>query len=79
MIYLYANIVLLSPGGGIGRRAGLKIRLGLNPVPVQVWPRAPLKRHSSVSFLLNLITKFIYYTYLVVVYVALIELGMFFL
>ena len=35
---------LICPGGGIGRRVGLKIRLELNPVPVQVWPRAFVKR-----------------------------------
>lgn len=29
-----------SPGGGIGRRVGLKIRLGSPLVPVQVWLRA---------------------------------------
>ncbi len=40
-----------SPGGGIGRRVGLKIRLELNPVPVQVWPRAIIK--SSKEFFFN--------------------------
>lgn len=46
---------MLCPGGGIGRRAGLKIRLGLNPVPVQVWPRAFLKELERVLFLYHFI------------------------
>ena len=36
-------VITFCPGGGIGRRVGLKIRLGSPPVPVQVWLRAPLK------------------------------------
>lgn len=46
---------LISPGGGIGRRVGLKIRLELNPVPVQVWPRAILK---ELKFEFFFITKY---------------------
>ena len=40
----------ICPGGGIGRRVGLKIRLELNPVPVQVWPRAVFKRTQMSPF-----------------------------
>ncbi len=42
----------LCPGGGTGRRVGLKIRLGSPPVPVQVWPRAPLLEDSLMESLL---------------------------
>ena len=31
------------PGGEIGRRKGLKIPRDLNPVPVRLRPRAPIK------------------------------------
>ena len=51
---------MLCPGGGIGRRAGLKIRLGLNPVPVLVWPRAFLKELERVLFfyIISFVTKY---------------------
>ena len=37
----------ICPGGGIGRRVGLKIRLDSPPVPVQVWLRAIFLRLSK--------------------------------
>ena len=39
----------MCPGGGTGRRVGLKIQLGSPLVPVQVWPRANLKTHSKTN------------------------------
>lgn len=39
--YIRLQFYITCPGGGIGRRVGLKIRLGSPPVPVQVWLRAP--------------------------------------
>jgi hypothetical protein len=45
----YTEIVLLKtvpcPGGGIGRRTGLKILRALKPMPVQVRPWAPFKKY----------------------------------
>ena len=41
-------ITQTSPGGEIGRRKGLKIPRELNPMPVRVRPRAPMK--SDVCF-----------------------------
>ena len=35
---------LKCPGGGIGRRKGLKIPREVTPVPVRLRPRAPIKR-----------------------------------
>lgn len=40
----------LRPGGGIGRRKGLKIPRDLTPVPVRFRPRAPKKQRSPRVF-----------------------------
>ena len=44
------TIKYLSPGGGIGRRIGLKIQRGSPLVPVQVWPRAFFLRREINSY-----------------------------
>lgn len=36
----------ICPGGGIGRRKGLKIPRGATLVPVRFWPRAPFKKYA---------------------------------
>jgi hypothetical protein len=46
---------VFSPGGGIGRRKGLKIPRDLNPVPVRPRPRAPEKQRLVIPFWLGLL------------------------
>jgi ferredoxin len=43
----------ICPGGGIGRRKGLKIPRRVTSVPVRFWPRAPLLENQQMTFIVT--------------------------
>ena len=45
--------LMYCPGGGIGRRKGLKIPRGVTPVPVRFWLRAPFLDNHTHDFRRN--------------------------